>query len=116
MREPLQKYIDAGILYILVKTFCRMIGYSTPTYYKLRATGLMPKETSVLGTNRPRIAIEEIDRWMTELENPSPAKRIRDRQAESRGEAAIGHQHCQRARRRGVAHGEAPGEKGTSGE
>ena len=76
MRAVLQSYLDRGQLFVTQKETCKILGITSPSYYKLRALGLAPKETRFPGTHLIRICIEELDRWLGERENPGKAERI----------------------------------------
>ena len=72
----LQQMLDRGRLYLRTSEACRLIGVSTPTFYKMRALGVAPKEMEIPGIQGVWISIEEIDRWMTARENPTREEKL----------------------------------------
>ena len=67
----LKSYIEKGRLYVRQHEFyAGMMAWSGPTYFKMRALGLTPKETRFPGAV-VRISIAEIDRWMKARDNPT---------------------------------------------
>lgn len=71
MNDILKKYAESGRLYVSVAEFCRMVGWSSPFYYKMRAQDLTPEETR-FPEKMVRISVENIDKWMKARANPSP--------------------------------------------
>ena len=89
MREILQRqYVDKGQLYVDIPETCTICDFTSPTYYNLRKQGLGPKETRFPGTRIVRIAVEELDRWLSARDRPSKAMRAAIDEQQQKAKAA----------------------------
>jgi len=53
-----------------IPEFCQRFGISTPTYYKMRAAGIGPREMRMMGSVI-RISADAVRDWIAARENPT---------------------------------------------
>jgi predicted DNA-binding transcriptional regulator AlpA len=73
MNEVLKKYMEQGLLAFSIPQVCECVQISTPTYYKLRAQGLGPKELRMSGSV-VRVSLGALQEWIEMLENSDNSK------------------------------------------
>jgi hypothetical protein len=92
-----------------IRQFCLRNSISPPTYYKLKAAGLGPKEMRRDGVNVVRISLAAEQEWQRECENPSAvaaeaigrsAEAVRKRARKAATKAVASPRHVSRQRGR----------------